>query len=60
VDLRLFDVYRGDRVPDRTRGLAFRLRFNAVDRTLTDEDVGEIRSRAIAAVESATGASLRT
>jgi phenylalanyl-tRNA synthetase beta chain len=60
VDLRLFDVYRGDRVPDGTRGLAFRLRLNADDRTLTDEEIGDIRERAIAAVEQATGATLRS
>ena len=60
IDLRLFDVYRGDRVPDGTRGVAFRLRLNADDRTLTDEEIGEIRQRTIAAVEQATGATLRS
>jgi phenylalanyl-tRNA synthetase beta chain len=60
VDLRLFDVYRGDRVPEGTRGVAYRLRFNAIDRTLTDEEIGDIRSAVIAEVEASTGATLRT
>jgi phenylalanyl-tRNA synthetase beta chain len=58
-DLRLFDVYRGEGIADRQRSLAFRLRFCAQDRTLTDAEVGEIRTRAIEAVESAHNASLR-
>ena len=41
--VRLFDVYRGPSLgPDR-RSLAFRLRFCAPDRTLTDAEVGEVR-----------------
>ncbi len=58
-DLRLFDVYRGGGIDDGNRSLAFRLRFCAQDRTLTDAEVGEIRARAIEAVESAHGAHLR-
>jgi phenylalanyl-tRNA synthetase beta chain len=55
----LFDVYRGAGVPDAHRSLAYRLRFSAVDRTLTDEEVGRLRQEAIAAASSATGAMLR-
>jgi phenylalanyl-tRNA synthetase beta chain len=58
-DLRLFDVYRGQGMDQGTRSLAFRLRFCAQDRTLTDAEVGEVRARAIDAVESAHGAKLR-
>ena len=58
-DLRLFDVYRGEGIEPGSRSLAYRLRFCAQDRTLTDAEVGEIRTRAIAAVEAAHGAKLR-
>ncbi|MEY2476764.1 MAG: phenylalanyl-tRNA synthetase beta chain, partial [Actinomycetota bacterium] len=58
-DVRLFDVYRGEGIEDGSRSLAFRLRFCAQDRTLTDAEVGAIRARAIEAVESAHGAHLR-
>ena len=55
----LFDVYRGVGVPEGRRSLAYRLRFGAVDRTLTDQEVGELRLACIGAVESAVGATLR-
>ncbi|HUR48942.1 MAG TPA: phenylalanine--tRNA ligase subunit beta [Acidimicrobiales bacterium] len=59
VELALFDVYRGAGVAEGARGLAFHLRLQAGDRTLTDKDVAEIRGRVIAAVTKAHGASLR-
>ncbi len=57
--LRLFDVYRGPGVPDGARSLAFSLRLQAIDRTLTDAEVGEVRASTVAAVERAHGATLR-
>ena len=60
VDVRLFDVFRGAALGEGARSLAYRLRFNAVDRTLTDDDLGSLRTRAIAAVESSTPARIRT
>jgi phenylalanyl-tRNA synthetase beta chain len=59
VELALFDVYRGAGVPAGRRSLAFRLRFCALDHTLTDEEVGQARRRCIEAVESAHAAALR-
>ncbi len=56
----LFDVYRGPGVPVGSRSLAFRLRLTALDRTLTDAEIGEARRRCIAAAETAHGATLRT
>jgi phenylalanyl-tRNA synthetase beta chain len=55
----LFDVYRGESLAVATRSLAFRLRFCALDRTLTDEEIGTLRAGCIAAVESSHRASLR-
>ena len=59
VGLALFDVYRGTGLPDGQRSLAYRLRFQAQDRTLTDEDVQAIRQRAIDSVERQHAAKLR-
>ncbi|MFM8266747.1 MAG: phenylalanine--tRNA ligase subunit beta [Ilumatobacteraceae bacterium] len=59
VELRLFDVYRGRGVPEGTRSLAYRLRVQAADRTLTDTDLTQIRDRAIAGVGK-LGVTLRT
>jgi phenylalanyl-tRNA synthetase beta chain len=43
--LRLFDVYRGEQVGEGSKSLALRLEFRAPDRTLTDEEVAEVRAR---------------
>ncbi len=55
----LFDIYRGDQMDPGTRSLAYRLRLQADDRTLTDEQVADIRQRCIDAVEHAHSATLR-
>jgi len=43
--VRLFDVYRGEQVGEGSRSLALRLEFRAPDRTLTDEEVADVRAR---------------
>ena len=57
--VRVFDVYRGEQVGDGRRSLAFAVRLQASDRTLTDEDVADVRRRLIDAVQSALPAALR-
>jgi phenylalanyl-tRNA synthetase beta chain len=57
--VHLFDVYRGTGIEDGCRSLAYRLRFCADDRTLTDEEVGGLRARCIDAVADEFGAVLR-
>ena len=59
VDVTLFDVYRGDRVPDGTRSLAYRLRLQAPDRNLTDGDIADVR-RGVEAAATKLGADLRS
>lgn len=60
VGLELFDVYRGTGTDEGTRSLAYRLRFQAPDRTLTDAEVAEVRQRCIDTVhKQQKGASLR-
>ncbi len=55
----LFDTYRGEHVDDGSRSLAYRLRLQADDRTLTDEEVGEVRTKIIDAVAKNNGGVLR-
>jgi phenylalanyl-tRNA synthetase beta chain len=57
-EARIFDVYRGEQVGRHEKSLALRLAFQAPDRTLTDDDVAEIRS-AIEAQLAAIGGRLR-
>ena len=58
ADVRLFDVYRGPAVADGHRSLAYRLRLQAPDRTLTEADVAAVRERVIVAAAT-VGATLR-
>ena len=59
VDLSLFDTYRGEGVPAGHRSLAWRMRLQATDRTLTDADLTDVRDRCLTAA-NALGATLRT
>jgi phenylalanyl-tRNA synthetase beta chain len=59
IDLDLFDVFRGAPVPEGRRSLAYRLRLQAADRTLTDDDIASVRDTVAAALSSTLGASLR-
>jgi phenylalanyl-tRNA synthetase beta chain len=58
-EIGLFDVYRGESLGGGRRSLAYRLRFQAPDRTLTDEEVGERRQAVVDAVTEAHGGELR-
>jgi phenylalanyl-tRNA synthetase beta chain len=58
AELELFDVYCGPGIDAGRRSLAFRLRLQAPDRTLTDAEVARVRDRAIEAA-AALGAELR-
>src|SRR6266536_802183 len=42
-DVRLFDLFRSEALGPGRKSLAFTLRLRARDRTLTDDEVGEIR-----------------
>ena len=51
----LFDVYRGDQVPQGKKSLAFALRFRG-DKTLTDAEAAEARDAAVAVAAKQFGA----
>ena len=57
--VELFDVYRGTGIADGARSLAFAVRLQSTERTLTDGEVAEVRARLIDAAASAHGAVLR-
>ncbi len=59
AEVRLFDVYRGDRIPPRKVSYAYTLSYQAPDRTLTDAEVDAVEARIVAALRSRLGATLR-
>jgi phenylalanyl-tRNA synthetase beta chain len=59
VDVDLFDVYRGERAAAGTRSLAYRVRLQAPDRSLTDADIADVR-RGVETAATKLGAQLRS
>lgn len=55
----LFDTFRSDAIGGDSRSLAYRLRMQADDRTLTDEEVADVRQQLINAVTKKHKAELR-
>ena len=60
VDVRLFDVYRGEQIGAGKKSLAYSLSYQAPDRTLTDEEAAKIRKRIVKRLDSELGARLRS
>jgi phenylalanyl-tRNA synthetase beta chain len=58
-EVSIFDVYKGDRLPDGKKSIAFSLRYYDPERTLTDEEVTAVHEKVIEAVEQQFGATLR-
>ena len=57
-DLRLFDVYVGEQVPEGKKSLAFALRLRG-DHTLTAEETAGVRKRIVKQTKKRFGAELR-
>jgi phenylalanyl-tRNA synthetase beta chain len=58
-DADLFDVYDGPGTPPGLKSLAFALRFQHPDRTLTESEVQQLQDRMVAAVEKECDGRLR-
>ncbi len=59
ADVRLFDVYRGERLGEGKKSLAYRLTYQAPDRTLTDKDAAHLRKKIVKRLGREVGAQLR-
>jgi phenylalanyl-tRNA synthetase beta chain len=58
-EVSLFDLYTGERLPKGKKSVAFRLRFQDSDRTLTEELVSGYFKSILATLEKEFGATLR-
>ena len=57
--VRLFDLYRDERLGAGRKSLAFALTYQADDRTLTDGEVAKLRDRIVKRMAHEFGAELR-
>jgi len=58
--MRLFDIFRGEQIGAGKKSLAYRLIYQAPDRTLTDSEAAQVRQRIIRRLEQELGAKLRS
>ena len=58
-DIRVFDVYRGEGIPEGRKSIAFHAEFRSPERTLSDEDARELREKIVATLGSQFAAELR-
>ncbi|MDX1385498.1 MAG: hypothetical protein R3190_17735, partial [Thermoanaerobaculia bacterium] len=56
----VFDVYRGDQIEAGKKSIAFAIRYQAPDRTLTTEDANKEQDRIIRRLEREFGATIRS
>jgi len=56
----LFDVYRGEQAGVGRKSLAYRLTYQADNRTLTDREVAKLRAKVVRRLERELGAMLRS
>ena len=55
-----FDVYEGDNIPKDKKSVAINVTLQAIDKTLTENDLDEISKRIIDTVSKKTGATIRS
>jgi phenylalanyl-tRNA synthetase beta chain len=44
-EVTLFDIYQDPPIPEGKKGITYRIRFQANDRTLTDEEVNQTHEK---------------
>lgn len=59
ADVSLFDVYRGEGVPEGKKSLAVEVVIQPREKTLTDQEIEAVSARIVAQVEKACGGALR-
>lgn len=59
VEVRLFDIFRGEQIGVGKKSLAYALSYQAPDHTLSPGEAGQIRARILRRAEQAVGAELR-
>jgi len=57
--VEIFDVYTGKSIPDDRKSLAFMLRYQSLERTLTDEEVNILNSRILEGIQQEFAAERR-
>jgi phenylalanyl-tRNA synthetase beta chain len=60
TDVRLFDVYRDEKIGKGKKSLAYNLTYQAMNKTFSDKEVAGMRARIVRRLEQELGAALRS
>jgi len=58
-DVQVFDLYEGDRMEAGKKSIAFSLKYEDPEKTLTDEEVTKVHEKVLEALKEKAGAVLR-
>ncbi len=58
-DVKLFDVYEGENIPEDKKSVAFSIWYRSYDKTLTDEEVSKVHDKIVNRLSEELGAQLR-
>jgi phenylalanyl-tRNA synthetase beta chain len=58
-EVTVFDLYQGPPVPEGMKGISYRIRYRASDRTLTDEEVNQYHEKILSGLKEAFQIELR-
>ena len=59
-NIKVFDVYEGDNIPENQKSVAISVTIQSIEKTLTDNDLEKINNLIIETVENKTGAKIRS
>ncbi len=59
TDVRIFDIYRGDKLPENKKSVAVQITIQPTEKTMTDKEIEALSSQVISSVQTSTGATLR-
>ncbi|MDY6857139.1 MAG: phenylalanine--tRNA ligase subunit beta [Thermodesulfobacteriota bacterium] len=58
-DIQVFDVYKGEPIPFGKKSIAYRIKYQSYERTLTDNEVNALHERLISVLVDKVGARIR-
>ena len=59
-EVKVFDVYEGENVPDDKKSIALNITLQAFDKTLNEHDLEQLSQKIISTIKEITGATIRS
>ena len=57
--VKLFDIYKGEQIPEGKKSIAYAIVYRGENKTLTDDEVNKVHSNILKTLEFKLGAQLR-